>query len=351
MKIKPFISLTFSLAAMTSSAIVVDNICYDLSDNEATVIAPAEGEPAYSGAVIIPETISDGNGNSFTVTAIGQRAFYGADQLSAVILPHSIVTIESEAFAESSIKKLNAADCSSLLLVPPAMCKNCFELTEVLLPRSIEYISEWAFSATKINDLILPENLVGIGYAGFMGAPLERLEMNSLLSTIGELAFHGATLKHVKWSANLTFIGFYAFRGAGAEEIVLPASIEQLKPFAFQDMSSLQQVICHNPDPTAINAEEYLFFETDISRCTLYVPETSIEAYATTKPWSEFKEIKAIDYSGLDETITENRYATAIYDLRGNAVWSGPAEAIESFGLLPGIYLIRTGNRVQKLRI
>lgn len=116
MKIKPFISLTFSLAAMTSSAIVVDNICYDLSGNEATVIAPAEGEPAYSGAVIIPETISDGNGNSFTVTAIGQRAFYGADQLSAVTLPHSIVTIESESFCRVVDQ---ATQCSRLFIIAP----------------------------------------------------------------------------------------------------------------------------------------------------------------------------------------------------------------------------------------
>ena len=63
----------------------VDGICYNLSGNAATV---TQNEDSYTGAVVIPETI----------TSIGYGAFWGSTRLTSVAIPESVTTIGNYAF-------------------------------------------------------------------------------------------------------------------------------------------------------------------------------------------------------------------------------------------------------------
>ena len=76
---------------------VVDGIYYGFNSNnkQATVTA---GENKYSGNVIIPSSVTF-NGTEYSVTCIGDSAFYSCAGLTSVTIPNSVTSIRNAAFA------------------------------------------------------------------------------------------------------------------------------------------------------------------------------------------------------------------------------------------------------------
>ena len=65
--------------------------------------------------------------------------------------------------------------------------------------------------------------------------------------------------------------------------------------------------------------DEDAFNRVNFSQSTLYVPEASLEAYRTTAPWSEFKNIVPIISSGIiAPTTTQQTTIVECYDLTGH---------------------------------
>ena len=58
--------------------------------------------------------------------------------------------------------------------------------------------------------------------------------------------------------------------------------------------------------------DEDAFNKVNFSQSTLYVPEASLEAYRTTAPWSEFKNIVPITPSGINAQTATNQTTMAI---------------------------------------
>ena len=77
--------------------------------------------------------------------------------------------------------------------------------------------------------------------------------------------------------------------------------------------------------PTAIEGE--FFSDTPIEQATLYVPESSLDSYKATSPWSSFGTILPISTTGIGEIATDgDACIDAIYDIegkRGNGISRG----------------------------
>lgn len=86
--------MTFALACHAYD-VEVDGIYYDLNkdDNTASVtykyLASLNNSSAYSGDVVIPESITVDN-IEYAVTSIGNYAFYGCYELTSVTIPNSV---------------------------------------------------------------------------------------------------------------------------------------------------------------------------------------------------------------------------------------------------------------------
>ena len=105
----------------------VDGIYYNItSSTNKTVAVTYRGSDyssysnEYSGAITIPESVTY-NGNTYSVTSIGEDAFEFCYGLTSVVIPNSVTSIGDEAF------------------------RSCDSLTSVVIPNSVTSIGVTAF--------------------------------------------------------------------------------------------------------------------------------------------------------------------------------------------------------------
>ena len=78
-----------------ADVVEIDGIRYNLAseDNSAVVVRKVkDGYSQYHNDIILPETI-EFNGVNYTVSSIGEYAFYGSD-ITSIIIPNSVKSIE-----------------------------------------------------------------------------------------------------------------------------------------------------------------------------------------------------------------------------------------------------------------
>lgn len=80
----------------------------------------ADASNRYQGNIVIPKEVQIGR-KQMKVTRIGERAFYGCDQLTGITIPSTTISIEDRAFA------------------------GCNKFTSVVIPNSVVTINSNAF--------------------------------------------------------------------------------------------------------------------------------------------------------------------------------------------------------------
>ena len=208
----------------------VDGIYYDLNNDDKTAsvtymgLYPSDNKDAYVGNIIIPESTTY-NGTTYSVTSIGEYAFFNCRGLTSVTIPNSVSYIGKYAFA------------------------SCSGLTSVTIPNSVSYIGEAAFgdcsgltsvtvdknngtydsrdncnaiietSTNKLivgcNNTIIPNFVTSIGDSAFTGCSgLTSVTIPNSVTSIGDRAFASCSgLTSVTIPNSVTSIGDYAFRG------------------------------------------------------------------------------------------------------------------------------------------
>ena len=115
------LSVFFSISA-SAYDVEVDGIYYDISGTTATVTSGY----SCSGDIVIPESITY-NASKYSVTSIGDDAFYDCSGLTSVTIPNSVTSIGDFAF------------------------DGCTSLTSVTIPNSVKSIGDYAFSICIYN--------------------------------------------------------------------------------------------------------------------------------------------------------------------------------------------------------
>ena len=89
------LSVVFSTSALAYD-VKIDGIYYNLISKGKTADV-TYGEEKYSGEVVIPSSITV-EGKEYTVTSIGNSAFYECSSLTSVTIPNSVTSIGERAF-------------------------------------------------------------------------------------------------------------------------------------------------------------------------------------------------------------------------------------------------------------
>lgn len=226
----------------------IDGIYYNLSGDEAEVTYRDYSYNAYSGDVVIPQSVSY-NGQTYRVTSIGFYAFQNCSDLTSITFPEGLTSIDSWAF------------------------KGCTGLTTVSLPRTLTDIGNGAFDdctnlvsvsydpdgVPHIGQYVLddtawyknqPEGLVYFGksvyrYKGY-NAPTEVVIENGTLS-IASGAFHYCPeIKSLIIPNSVKYIGSSAFFQIGVSSITLPEGITEICDETFDACASLTSITIPN---------------------------------------------------------------------------------------------------------
>ncbi len=119
----------------------IDGIYYNLnsSDNTAEVTYYSssnyfqDNENAYTGSVVIPLTVEYDNA-TYSVTSIGEDAFYSCSDLTQVTISESVTSIGSGAFYGcSNLTQMTISE--SVTSIGGSAFSGCSSLTEVTIPK------------------------------------------------------------------------------------------------------------------------------------------------------------------------------------------------------------------------
>ena len=92
-------SLLVMMTATAAEDFWFNDLHYVVTGNNTVALASHPDNPyAYSGEVIIPESVTGDNGATYTVTAIADSAFAGCTNVTRVVVPNSVTTIGERAF-------------------------------------------------------------------------------------------------------------------------------------------------------------------------------------------------------------------------------------------------------------
>ena len=181
--------------------------------------------------------------------------------------------------------------------------ENCYALTSVTLPPNLRGMTGGNFNNCRsLTNLNLPSNLTSIGESAFNNCrSLTNLNLPSSLTFIGVSAFSDCKgLTSLTLSPNIIVVGQEAFgHCSNLSTLTIPqglTSIARLNQYHIFSGSGLESVYVAWQTPVPAG---FFFDDFDISKCTLYVPLGTKQAYSGTEVWREFGEIKEYDVSGV----------------------------------------------------
>ena len=140
---------------------------YEIIDNEATIID--SNLDASTTTIEIPSAIRDVDGKDYSVTTIGDSAFYDCNNLTSVVIPNSVTTIGSSAFYGCN-NLTSVVIPNSVTTIGSSAFDGCNNLTSVVIPNSVTTIGDYAFSGcNNLTSVVIPNSVTTIGSSAFYG--------------------------------------------------------------------------------------------------------------------------------------------------------------------------------------
>lgn len=229
-----------------------------------------------AGDLVIPSEASDGE-SVYTVTSIGDYAFYLCNELTSVTIPESVTSIGAYAFMCASLPKTEFRSIEALCNIdfhdyysnPMFTSHNLFingeEITELVIPESVNSIGVYTFAGcSNLTSVKIPENVLSIYYAAFNGCTgLTKAEFSSI-EALCNLDFIGSYSNPLFYAHNLYI------NGKEIADVIIPETVTSIGNNAFQGASGLTSVTI----PESVTSIGYDVFSSCTGLTSITIPES-----------------------------------------------------------------------------
>lgn len=270
------------------------------------------------------------------IRRITDYAFAGQTNLAGIRFPDSeYIYIGANVF--DGCTGLKDIDWENIDHIGEEAFARCNSLTEANITSNTETILSSAFAqcSSLRNVRIELTEFSMFGFKLFDGCEqLDTLYINGM-SDVNAMYFSG-NFRHLVVGENTSRLDICDFNCPRLESVDLPSSLTSIANLTFTASPAIRHITLRTATPPAIDAETWGSYEA-----TLYVPQGSREAYASTLFWKNFN-ITEGTYTGIDSptNATGTHRETRWYDLKGNAV-DRPSK---------GIYIQRQGKQSRKVK-
>ena len=267
MKIRlTIVSLLVSVGVLASETSVKNadgvDIWYDFNSSTKTASVTYKGDSGksyysneYTGEVVIPSTVTY-EGVEYSVTSIGDYAFYYCSYLTSITLPEGLTSIGDYAFDYcSALTSITLPE--SLTSIGNKAFMYCYSLTSITLPEGLTSIVGKAFSncyrlyeVYNKSDLTITAGSTDNGYVAYYAKNVYS-EGESKLKTEGDYIFYvdGDDIELIAYTGGETSItlpsdyegknyniGRYAFRDCSdLTSVTIPESVTSIGWYAFDN--------------------------------------------------------------------------------------------------------------------
>ena len=217
--------------------IAIDSFCFSYNENLIEIILPSKlktlGGGVFNGCpdtlkILFPDdsNFSISEDNQFIVDKANKNIFQylGTETNAEIVIPNTITTIQSGAFAGSTnIKSISLEEGTKLQNILSSAFSYCQNLQTIQLS-TITIIQSYAFQSC---------------------VSLKSIEFGSSIQQISSYAFHSCReLSEVKFPSSVTqlSIGQYTFYGCPIVSLTLPNGIQSIDQFAFASCTNLNGI-------------------------------------------------------------------------------------------------------------
>ena len=346
MKAKLFtllLAVAASIGTMFAEKVHIGGLYYNLdATNQTAEVTSQNSDYPYWSTTITTANIPDSatyNSVTYSVTSIGNEAFYGCGRLTSITIPNSVTSIGRGAFSVCS-GLTSVTIGNNVTSIGDLAFSGCSGLTSVTIPGSVTSIGYGAFSfcsgLTKVNitdiaawcniqfenndsnplyyakhlyindteviNLTIPNSVTSIGdYAFEYCSGLISVTIPHSVTSIGSCAFLNCTgLTSVTIPSSVTSIGGSAFGGcSGLTSVTIPNSVTSIGEYAFYGCSGL----------TSAEAPAGFFDvpEDDWPHCTKILSQVTVNGGELTENAllfinRSYKTLHTLDVSGVTNT-------------------------------------------------
>lgn len=217
------------------------------NSNNVTVVAGTYTSPQYK----IPDTFTY-QGITYTVTGVGNKAFYGCNNLIGIELPNTVQSIGEWAFYNSGLRSVLMPSVVSIEEYAFGLCSN---LSNINLPSTLTNIGRSAFSSSGLRSITIPASVSSVGKSAFSNCDkLTTIQVESgnttyyspnncnAIITISDKILIAGCSGTQNIPNDVVAIGENAFYGSGLRSVTLPQSVTSIGDWAFYSNSELQSV-------------------------------------------------------------------------------------------------------------
>lgn len=264
----------------------------------------------YRGEVIIPETISH-LGTTYTVVAIGYKAFFQCDLVTSVYIPNTVVSIDS--YVDTHYNYGSFQDCTNL--------------NSIHLSKNLRIIGDRTFEGCPCfaDSVTISNNITSIGKNAF--------DSKIVVFCADSCTIAGGYYKGVFYSSfpNMNSISFtnnvkilpaYLFSSMNPTEIDIPPTIIRLADWAFRGCTNLEKI---NGLDNVVDIGYRAFYECES------LNSVSLNSSLTNIRYGVFLGCRSLSFIKIPNSVTT--IGANAFERSGlqSIEWGGSIDTIEAF--------------------